>query len=65
MLLPPWRHGGKPVALPPFHRQVYKLYTPTIDGYERFLREMVGLDGSTPERRQRLVKRNHERRQAR
>ena len=65
MVLPHWHHGGKPVALLPHHRQVHKLYTPTIDGYERFLRQMVGLDGSTPEKGQRLAKRNRQRRQSR
>jgi hypothetical protein len=47
MARPRWRHGGTPVAPPPPHKHIHILYTPTLDGYERFLREMVGLDDNS------------------
>jgi hypothetical protein len=62
MALHRWRHSGKPVAHPPHQQRVHRLYTPTMDGFERFLREMVGLDGGIPEGSQRIAKRNRARR---
>ena len=32
----------------PDRRQVPKVYTPSMDGFERFVRESVGLDSATP-----------------
>ena len=41
--------GDRPlVAGPPKHRQVPKVYTPSMDGFERFVRESVGLDSAVP-----------------
>ena len=57
--------AGRLWHLQPPHKHIHILYTPTLDGYERFLREMVGLDDNIPERRQYLGKRNRQRRQDR
>jgi hypothetical protein len=35
-------------AGPPECRQVPKVYTPSMDGFERFVRESVGLDSAMP-----------------
>ena len=62
MVLPDWCHCGKAFAHPPHRQQVYRLYTPTINGFERFLREMVSLEKNTPDGGQPVRKRNHIRR---
>jgi hypothetical protein len=58
MVQPRWRHWRKPLERPSHQQQVHRLYTPTIDGFERFLREMVGLDGDIHEGSQHTDKRN-------
>jgi hypothetical protein len=63
MVLPRWCHSGKPFAHAPNQQRLHRLYTPTMDGFERFLCAMVGLDGNMPEGDQGIAKRNHVRRQ--
>ena len=41
--------GDRPlVASQPDCQQMPKVYTPSIDGFERFVRESVGLDSVVP-----------------
>ena len=40
---------GKPCAYPPDQQQDPRLYTPTMEGFERFNREMVGVHMGAPE----------------
>jgi hypothetical protein len=49
MVLPRWCYGGKPYAYAPHQQCLHRLYTPTLDGFERLLREMIGLEGDTRE----------------
>ena len=42
-------HNDRPLfAGPPERRQVPKVYTPSMHGFERFVRESVGLDSAVP-----------------
>ena len=62
MVLSRWRPREKPFGNPPPQRHVHKLYSPTMDGFERFLRQMVGLDEDIREEGQGIGKSNHVRR---
>ena len=62
MMLLDWCHGGKAFAHPPPRQQVYRPRTPTINGFEHFLREIVSLEINTPDGGQPLPERNHTRR---
>lgn len=42
-------HCGKPCGYPPDQQQLLRLYTPTMDGFERFMREMVDVHAGRPE----------------
>ena len=57
-----WRPREKPSRNPPPQRRVHRLYTPTMDGFERFLRQMVGLDEDIRQKGQGIAKRNYVRR---
>jgi hypothetical protein len=67
MVLSRWYPREKPFGNPPPQQRVHRLYTPTIDGFERFLRQMVGLDivgldEDSREKGQGRANRNHVRR---
>ena len=54
MRMPRCPHCGKLCVYPPAQQQVPRLYTPTMDGFERFMREMVHVHaGTTAEAQQR------------
>jgi hypothetical protein len=55
-----WLFAGQPA-----HQQVPKVYTPSMDGFERFVRESVGLDSAVPGDGQGGDERPHEGRKTR
>ena len=59
------RHCGKFLgdSFPQLPAQ--RVYTPTMDGFERFMREMVGLDVGTPEGGHDVARSNQVRRKER
>ena len=57
-----WRPKEKSLGNPLPLRRVHRLYSPTMDGFERFLRQMVGLDEDIREKGQGLAKRPYVRR---
>ena len=54
-----------PFAGQPDRQPVPKLYTPSMDGFERFVRESVGLDSAVPDDGQDGDERPHEGRNTR
>jgi hypothetical protein len=59
------RYCGKSFTRHPDQQQAQRLYTPTMDGFERFACAMVGLNTGTPEAGQQKFRQDPARRNAR
>jgi hypothetical protein len=53
-------HCGKPHMHAPDGQRDLRLYTPTLEGFERFMRQTVGLDTDTPDRARKVATKSFE-----
>jgi hypothetical protein len=65
MILNRCLHCGKPHLHTPDGLPDPRLYTPTLEGFERFMRQTVGLDTGMPDRAREVVAKPSEGRERR